>query len=56
VSQRENPICPKCHKPLQLLLMKATPSRKYQCIECDGEDPLRSPDISKLLQNVRPPE
>ena len=55
VSTRK-PDLSKCHKPLKLLLMKAMPGRKDQCIDCDGEDPLRSPDISKLLQNVRPPE
>jgi hypothetical protein len=56
VSQHESPVCPKCHKPMKLMLMKAMPGRQYQCIDCDGEDPLRSADISKLLQNVRPPE
>jgi hypothetical protein len=56
VAQRENPICPKCHKPLKLMLVKAMPGRKYQCIDCDGEDRLRSSDISKLLQHVRSPE
>jgi hypothetical protein len=32
------------------------PGRKFQCIDCDGEDPLRSPDIGKLLEQLRPPE
>ena len=41
---------------MKLLLVKDLPGRKYQCLDCDGDDPLRSPDISKLLQNVRPPE
>jgi hypothetical protein len=41
---------------MRFLLVKATAGRKYQCIDCDGEDPMRSPDVSKLLQGVRPPE
>ena len=56
VSQRESLVCPKCRRPMKLLLVKDLPGRKYQCIDCDGEDPLRSADISKLLQSVRPPE
>jgi hypothetical protein len=54
--QRELPICPKCHRLMKLALVKAAPGRAYKCIDCEGEDPLRSPDISKLLQSVRPPE
>jgi hypothetical protein len=42
------PICPKCHKPMRFLLKK-TGGRKFQCIDCDGDDPLRSPEVSKLL-------
>jgi hypothetical protein len=41
---------------MKLALLKAAPGRAYKCIDCEGEDPLRSPDISKLLQSVRPPE
>ena len=54
--RHEIPICPICHKPMRFLLVKATAGREYQCIDCDGEDPMRSPDVSKLLQGVRPPE
>jgi hypothetical protein len=49
-------ICPKCHKPMRLALVKGMRDRKFQCIDCEGEDPLRSPDIGKLLQQLRPPE
>jgi hypothetical protein len=52
VPQREKPICQKCRKPMRLMLVKAMPGRKYQCIDCDGEDPLRSPAIGRLLQLV----
>jgi hypothetical protein len=50
------PICPKCHNPMRLVLAKGMKGRKYQCLDCEGEDPLQSPDISKLLSQLRPPE
>ena len=50
------PICPKCHQPLRLALVRGMQGRKYRCIDCDGEDPLHSPDIGKLLDHLRPPE
>jgi hypothetical protein len=50
------PICPTCRKPMRLALVKGVRGRKYQCIDCEGDDPLRSPDVSKLLQQLRPPE
>jgi len=43
------PVCPKCRKPKRFLLNKATGGRKFQCLDCDGEDPLKSPEIAKLL-------
>lgn len=51
----ERPICSKCHQPMRLLLEKGERPRKYRCIDCDGEDPLHSPDVGKLLEAVRPP-
>ena len=54
--QSAKPICPNCRKPLRLMLMKALRGRHYRCIDCEGEDPLRSADVSRLLQNMRPPE
>jgi len=42
------PTCPKCRKAMRFLLKK-TGGRKFQCIDCDGGDPLRSPEVSKLL-------
>jgi len=50
------PICPQCQKPLRLLLQKGSQGRKYQCIDCEGIDPLHSPDIGKLLQAFQPPK
>jgi hypothetical protein len=55
-SQRENQICPKCHTPMKLMLVKAMPGRKYQCIDCDGGDPMHSPAITRLLKLVPSPE
>ncbi len=42
-------ICPKCKNPMQFLLRKSIGGRKFQCLYCDGEDPLRSLDVAKLL-------
>ena len=42
------PVCPSCRKPMQFLLAK-TGGRKFQCLDCEGDDPLRSAEISKLL-------
>jgi hypothetical protein len=42
-------ICPKCHKPMQFVLVKGKRERKVQCLDCDGDDPLQSSDVSKLL-------
>lgn len=50
------PICPKCRKPMQFLLWK-TGGRKFQCLDCDGGDPLRSSEVAKLLAGeLRPLE
>ena len=42
------PNCPKCRKPMRFLLRKAG-GRKFQCLDCDGVDPLKLPEVSKLL-------
>ena len=48
--------CPKCHKPMRLVLAK-TGGRKLMCLDCDGEDPLKSPQVAKLLTGeLRPLE
>jgi hypothetical protein len=41
---------------MRLALVKGMRERKYQCIDCEGEDPLHSRDIGKLLEQLRPPE
>jgi hypothetical protein len=41
---------------MQFLLRK-TGGRKFQCLGCDGDDPLRSPDVARLLTGeLRPVE
>jgi hypothetical protein len=55
VTKPKAPICPQCHKIMRLLLQKNLPGRKYQCIDCRGDDPFRSPDVHKLLQGIQPP-
>jgi hypothetical protein len=49
-------ICPQCQKVLRPLLQKDRRGRKYQCIDCEGVDPLHSPDVRKLIQAFLPPE
>jgi hypothetical protein len=56
VSKSEMKICPTCRNAMSLLLVKGARGRKYQCLDCSGEDPLQSPDIRKLLQNIQPPK
>lgn len=41
------PICPKCRKAKHFLVHK-TGGRKFQCLDCEGDDPLRSPELAKL--------
>ncbi len=38
------PSCPKCRKPMHFIIVK-TGGRKFQCVQCDGVDPMRMPDI-----------
>jgi hypothetical protein len=48
------PVCPKCNKPKRFVLVKGG-GRKFRCLDCDGEDPLKSPDVAKLLTgSLRP--
>ena len=57
MAQTERPVCPKCHKPMQFLLVKGKRDRKFQCIDCEGDDPLYSPDVARLLTGeLRPVE
>jgi hypothetical protein len=55
IAGHERLTCPKCRQPMRLLLVKGEQKRKYRCIDCDGEDPLYSRAISKLLQTMQPP-
>jgi hypothetical protein len=45
---------------MRFLLWKTlwkTGGRKFQCLGCDGDDPLRSPEVAKLLTGeLRPLE
>jgi hypothetical protein len=40
--------CPKCHKPMSLTPAKMG-ERKLKCVDCDGEDPMKSIETAKLL-------
>ena len=42
------PICSLCSKTKRFLLRK-TGGRKFQCLDCEGDDPLRSAEVAKLL-------
>ena len=38
-------------------LLRKSGGRKFQCLDCEGDDPLRSPDVAKLLAGeLRPLE
>jgi hypothetical protein len=39
------PEVPQAHA----LFAQETGGRKFQCIDCDSDDPLRSPEVYKLL-------
>ena len=55
MAQAERPTCPKCRSPMQSMLIKGT--RKFRCVDCEGEDPMKSPDVNKLFEGeLRPPE
>jgi hypothetical protein len=48
--------CSKCNKPMRFMLVKKG-GRKFRCIDCDGPDPLRLPEVTKLLEGeLQPPE
>ena len=50
------PACSKCNKPMQFMLVR-TGGRKFRCIDCDVPDPLRLPEVTKLLAGeLQPPE
>jgi hypothetical protein len=50
------PLCLKCSKPMRFLLVKKG-GRTFRCLDCDGEDPLKSPEVAKLLEGgLRPVE
>jgi hypothetical protein len=42
------PTCPKCRKPMHFMLVK-TGGRKFRCIDCPVADPLKLPEVTKLL-------
>jgi hypothetical protein len=45
------PSCPKCHKPMKFVLVK-TGGRRFRCIECDLPDPLKLPEVQRLLSGA----
>jgi hypothetical protein len=41
---------------MRFALVKQVKGRQFKCLDCDGEDPLRSTDVTKLLNSeLRPP-
>ena len=51
--------CPRCGKRLKHLLSKALPNREYQCLDCDGTDPLKTEEVqgwlkSELARSMKP--
>lgn len=50
------PICPTCHRTMRFALVRGMKGRAFRCLDCDGEDPLKSPEIGKLLNQLQPPQ
>jgi hypothetical protein len=47
---------PKCRKPMHFIVLE-TGGRKFQCVQCDGVDPLRLSDIQALMKGeLQPPK
>jgi hypothetical protein len=34
---------------MRLALVKQMPGRQFKCLDCEGDDPLKSPDVAKLF-------
>jgi hypothetical protein len=50
------PPCPKCRKPMHFIIVK-TGGRKFRCVECNGVDPMRLPDIQAWIKGeLQPPK
>jgi len=47
------PTCPKCRRPLSLMLVEG--KRKLACSACERPDPMQSPDVDALLDGLKPP-
>ncbi len=48
--------CPKCRKPMHFIVLK-TGGRKFQCVRCDGGDPMQLSDIQALIKGeLQPPK
>lgn len=43
--------CPRCGKRLKEVLAKAAPDLTYQCLDCDGIDPLKTKEVSDWLNS-----
>ena len=52
----ERPVCPQCHKPMRSVIVEGKHDRKFQCLDCEGEDPLYAPKIARLLAGELRPE
>jgi hypothetical protein len=49
-------ICPKCNRPMTSALPPSGKGpRVLRCLECDGIDPMQSPDILGWVESLRPP-
>lgn len=54
MSPLETPLCPKCDRPM-ILEIQLDGARAFQCLKCDGIDPLKSPTVRQLLDALKPP-
>ncbi len=50
------PSCPKCRKPMHFIVLE-TGGRKFQCVQCDGGDPMRLSDVQAWIKGeLQPPK
>jgi hypothetical protein len=49
MAKGETPICSRCGRPMQFLLVRGKRGRKFQCLDCDGDDPMNSVEVARLL-------
>ena len=57
MTQTEIPTCPSCKAKMVFALPPGgSGPRRFQCLNCDVPDPLKSGTAGRWLEGLRPPE